>query len=277
MPNPKGSKVVVVGLGAVAALGVGLSFLTRRPSPWQEWRGATCMPDACFCETIADSFVRQPTNVMTSLAFLAVAVLLPGAYSRAREARADASPILSSSTYLWIYVSALLLIGLASAFFHSSLSFVGQTFDELGMYLIATFLLVYNWARLRPISPRLAGVVYVLGNSLFLALLIVVPEARRYVFAMLVLVAVGLELTVQRTRSVQANTRLFALALALFLVGSGLFGLDVTRAVCDPASLYQGHGAWHLLGAVSAGLIFMYYLSEDLREPSSTSPPPRRS
>ena len=40
------------------------------------------------------------------------------------------------------------------------------------------------------------------------------------------------------------------------------------HGLCDPQSLLQGHAVWHLLGAVSAYLLFRLWASE--RDYSST-------
>ena len=45
-------------------------------SPWDGWRAATCMPDACFCEAIRDGAVRQPANTWSCLAFLAAGAMV---------------------------------------------------------------------------------------------------------------------------------------------------------------------------------------------------------
>ena len=248
---------------AVVMPGAVLAYLLRFPSPWERWRPATCMPDACFCEAIRESIVRQPVNVVTSLVFVAAAVYVLGRRSDALRSAANKNPILRSSVYVWLYAAALVVIGVGSAFYHASLTFIGQTSDVLGMYLLGTFILLYNWARVRPTSANRVGVTYVLGNILLLALLIWLPELRRWTFAALVLGAIGLEIGIRRRRTVVAKTRLFSLALAAMGVGFAIWVLDITRFACSAQSPVQGHGVWHVLGAVSSCLVFLYYLSED--------------
>jgi hypothetical protein len=41
-----------------------------------------------------------------------------------------------------------------------------------------------------------------------------------------------------------------------------LWVLDITKLLCRPEGLLQGHAAWHLLGAASAACIYLYYRSE---------------
>ena len=51
-------------------------------------------------------------------------------------------------------------------------------------------------------------------------------------------------------------------ALAVFGLAYVVWTLDGTGAWCDPTGWLQGHAVWHLLGAVSAGLAFIYYWRE---------------
>ncbi|HSG09903.1 MAG TPA: ceramidase domain-containing protein [Longimicrobiales bacterium] len=242
-----------------------VAWLGTLPSPWASWMPATCMPDHCFCEALRPALVRQPTNTMTSFVFMTVAFVvfgLPGVTERpSRKNLLSTTPVHSS-----LFASALALIGLGSAFYHASLSFVGQTGDVLGMYLLGTFILLYNFARWRPLSPTRAGAAYVVGNLVLLGLLIGIPELRRYAFAAIIVGALSLEWRIRRERGVSADARLLLAAVGTFAVGFAFWILDLTGAVCAPESLLQGHGLWHLTGAASAALVYAYYRSESYAE-----------
>jgi hypothetical protein len=41
-----------------------------------------------------------------------------------------------------------------SAFYHASLTFVGQFFDVMGMYFIASFIMLYNISRLKSLNGK---------------------------------------------------------------------------------------------------------------------------
>src|SRR6266481_825369 len=104
------------------------------------WPPATCRPDHCFCEAIHNGAVAQPANSWSNLGFVVVGLLI--AHARMRD---DASPI---APYRRIYGYALVLIGLGSAFYHASLTFVGQLMDVSGMYILITFALLYSLKRM---------------------------------------------------------------------------------------------------------------------------------
>lgn len=214
------------------------------------------MPEACFCEAIRPSLVRQPANTLSGLAFVFVALSVLSTVRLRPPPRGLPAP--------WplitiLYACALLLVGIGTAFYHASLTFWGQTADVLGMYLVVTALLFYSLVRVRPLTARQAAALYAGCNLVLLYVLISVPQLRRYIFALLVLSVLLLEMRLRRHATVQGNAGYLWGALGLLAFGFGIWALDITRTVCVPMSLIQGHALWHILGAASAALVFVYY------------------
>ncbi len=58
------------------------------------------------------------------------------------------------------------------------------------------------------------------------------------------------------------GTKYMISAVALLAVAFGIWQLDLHGLICDPESLLQGHGAWHILDAGAAYCMFLYYYSE---------------
>ena len=256
---------MLASAGVLAAGGAAVLLLSREPSPWAAWRPATCMPDACFCERVRGSLVRQPANALSGLAFLPVGagILAFAAGTRARRREGPPANLLSSrAAYPALLGAAAVLVGAGTAFYHASLTFWGQTADVLVMYLLATFLVLYGASRRWRIRPARAAAVYAAGNLLLLLLLVAVPGARRYAFAALVAAATALEAAARRRAPVRADTRLLHAAVAVLAAGFVLWTLDLTRVLCRPESWLQGHAAWHLAGAAATGLVFLFYRSE---------------
>ena len=192
--------------------------------------------------------MRQPANTLSGAAFLIVAILILNAASKSH------TPASSK-----LFALAVALVGVGTMFYHASLTFVGQTMDVLGMYLVATYVVLYNSARIWPMSAKAMSTAYIAGNAVLLSGLVLLPTARRYVFAVLILIAIALEITARREDAApRSNGRLFGTALLVLLVGFGIWVLDITRIVCAPHSWLQGHAIWHVAGAVATWLIFRY-------------------
>ena len=215
------------------------------PSIGGGWRAATCFPARCFCESIRDQLVRQPANAVSGAAFTGVAVLV---------LLAPAGPL--TMTFRALYAAAAALIGAATIFYHASLTFAGQTADVLGMYLIVTLVLVDQLARRLAWRAQRVAVTYVLGNCVLLGGLILLPQARRYVFAALVVLVIILEW--RSRKSWQVPNHYFTAAAGVLLAGFLAWALDVMRITCRPESWLQGHALWHVAGALAAWLLYRH-------------------
>jgi hypothetical protein len=157
---------------------------------------------------------------------------------------------------------ATLLIGLGSAFFHASLSLIGQFFDVFGMYLLASFILSYALSRLCGWRNSTAAVLYVGLNFVLVLLLLFLPEVRRYLFAFILLAGIVTEVVARRSKKLLIRKTWWNTAFLIFSIGYVIWILDNFRIVCNPGSLLQGHALWHILGAISIVFLFMYFVSE---------------
>ncbi len=230
-------------------------------STWAGWRAATCMPNSCFCEATREgALVRQPANTYSNLSFVLVGLLILG-FSQARSDDLSRPPRAHSI----VYGLAVTAIGAGSFFYHASLTFTGQWFDLMGMYLLAAFIVLYNLSRLRPLGGAVFAVVYVVLNTLLGLILALNPSIRIRLFSGLILIGLALEVIILLSRRPQIKTRYFIASLVTFIIAYLIWTLDENGTLCAPASLLQGHAAWHVLTALAAGLLFMYYRSEDKR------------
>jgi Ceramidase len=222
------------------------------------WRAASCMPGRCFCEAVRAAGLRQPVNAWSSLAFVFVGLWILGSGDDGRASLLSSRPV-----HRRVLGTAVVLIGIGSAFYHATLSFAGQFADVFGMYLLAVFIVLYAWSRLRPMRDAVVVALYCGVNLLLAALLLFLPEVRRYVFGLLILTGLALELRVRRTRGAAIETRWLAAAVLVLALGFTAWVLDITRVACSPGSLLQGHAVWHVAGAAASLLLFRYYASEE--------------
>ncbi len=260
MPNPKPIFSAVL---AFIIITLALVTLSRHEYTWADWKPATCMPEACFCEAIRSGTIAQPANTWSSLGFVLVGFLV---FARNVQDTLPSSPLrglnrmAASRAYAFTYGSALVLIGLGSAFYHASLTFAGQFCDVMGMYLLACFILLYNISGLG--SNRFV-VLYVAMNLILAVFLIVLPELRRYLFAALILIALLLAYLPRRAPSARAKSSYLLRAFLTIVVAFIIFLFDLTKVVCQPTSWLQGHALWHLGGALSAGMLYQHYRTEN--------------
>lgn len=165
--------------------------------------------------------------------------------------------------YAAVFGISSIIIGAGSAFYHASLTFIGQFFDVLGMFMLATFMLVYACERIW--NLRLATTIGLfLTINLFLSWLqFAVPDTRRYAFAIVLIIALLFEAYYRSKAKPQITARKIHLGIGLLAVAYIIWILDNTRILCVETSLLQGHALWHFMGAVSVCFLYEYYASEN--------------
>lgn len=230
-----------------------LTLLLVASSPWAVWRPGTCFPDDCFCEAIGAGLVRQPANTWSSFAFVLVAAWVVAQHARSRG---DARAALSRAETA-LLVGSLVLVGVGSAFYHASLTFVGQVIDVSGMYLVATFILLHRLGPRWGISPIASVLGFVLLNASLMTAQVTTPALRRFAFGVLLTTALLVE-----WRSSRAGRAWLATGAGLMGAAFLIWVVDRQRILCAPESLVQGHAIWHLLGALAAGCLFKSYEKE---------------
>lgn len=256
---------IVVALGLTALFGLGfLAALVFLGPHWGAYAPATCTATRCFCELPrADALVLQPANTWSSFGYVLIGcVMLVMPHDR------DPASALSPQAARTLGLTAI-IVGVGSGLLHATLTLWGQFFDVLGMYLVGAFVLVFAIARWRRMADGAAIALYAALCALLVAVLVVLPEVRRWLFAVLLILAIIIELSFAQRLRPGARIAFFLAGLVATAIAFGIWVLDQEGMVCAPESVFQGHAVWHLLGAASLWLTFLYYRSE--RMPSSLS------
>ncbi len=235
-------------------------LLTALGPDWAAYAPATCTATRCFCELPRiGSLVLQPANSWSSYGYafagFLMIVLSQGQTWKSRF-RSEAATAFGLTA---------IFVGLGSVLLHATLTLWGQFFDVMGMYLTGGFMLISALARWRGLPPRLAIVLYLVLVSVLVLVLYQIPDVRRWLFGVVLLAAIVIELGFARPRRARVRVGYYFAGIATKAVAFTIWNLDQHGTLCARESLLQGHAAWHLLGATSLWLTFLYYRSERAR------------
>ena len=224
------------------ALWLGTTDLAARP--------ATCTATGCFCEAPQSVFPAQLAASFSSLAFVLLGVwtLLGGLRPALGTPERRLTPA---------FGAIFIFIGASSFIYHATLSFFGQFLDIFSMYTFGILLALGALYRSGRLGPRAAFALFVALTAILAVVQYLVPDARRLLFALLLLPGIVLELmpfvTGYSPRS--PNVRFIYVGVTTMVVAYGIWLLDQTAYFCEGHSLLQGHAIWHVLGAVAAVMI----------------------
>jgi dihydroceramidase len=248
------STAVALALTGLLALGF-LALLSVLGPDWGAYAPASCAATRCFCELPrTGSLLLQPANTWSSFGYVLVGSLI-------LLAPHDPASAFSPLSVRTLGVTSA-IVGVGSALLHATLTLWGQFFDVLGMYLVGSFLLISAFARWRRITDGAAVALYVALCAALVVALLLLPETRRWLFAVVLLLAIITELAFAWRHRPSARITFYLAGLIATAIAFVIWTLDQQTVVCAPGSLIQGHAVWHLLGAASLWLTFSYYRSE---------------
>lgn len=229
--------------------------------PWQEFTPGTIE----FCEKRLCAWVAEPANTWSSLAFVAVGILVA---LRARRMRN--SHLLPAAVFC-------VLVGLGSVAFHGTGTFAGEVMDEGSMFMASVMMIAFNLQRLLKWGRVPAQLFFAGGVALSLAALICFHGVGRDLFGVEMVAALGIEfgifLRLKKETKDDAGVpdyRPLGLMCGCFLVAYAFWTLDYRHILCNPDNhLFGGHAAWHILNATSFYFgIGFYEQFEILKKPA---------
>jgi hypothetical protein len=146
---------------------------------WEMLPPATCMPDHCFCEPVVSAWIRQPINTWTNLAFILAAAMITLIaaldYWSGTSKQDNTNLMRTRWIYPAIYAYTAALVGTGSMFYHGTMVLYGQGLDILGMYLLSTFMALYNLSRVLKMRRATFFGVYGMVN------IVLVPQLPKVV------------------------------------------------------------------------------------------------
>ncbi len=211
--------------------------------PWEGF----CQATLSFCEAVLCSWIRQPGNTYSSLAYIIVGILL------LRNSHIQGT--LSGKHFGFTSI----ILGLGSFIYHATGTCLGGELDYLGMFLVTGLLTGLNCRRLFGISWRLTySIVFIITVALH-ALACLFPHAARVLFA-LGSPCCLLEIVLWLRKKFPTRYKAYGLSWGIISIAFVFWMLDQS-SFCNPEYHWlNGHVVWHLLTAASFIPLTVFYL-----------------
>ena len=233
------------------------------------WEGMSMSKSALtveYCEfNHVEKFFHQSMNTYSNLAYFFFGVLICQIafrdYKNAKSSnlnRMEQFPMLSVLMgFCFIYLS------IGSAFFHASLTWVGQRVDMNGTYGISIILAsigfynVFYGVEFQNKAKNLIVMVLLLIIMLFYKIALMVSSSILIpILILLLLISISINYVQFRK---ERSLILGILSFVLIIVAVKIRTLDVQKVGCDPESWYQGHAVWHLLTGLSSFCSYAFF------------------
>ena len=225
--------------------------LSNPACPWAPVRAWGGLPNVKWCEETLCSWVAEPANTWSNLAFFVAAGVL---YVLARR---------EESRSLRFFAPAAAVVGLSSGVYHASITFVLQVFDFFGMYCFIGLMLLLNAVRAGWVPRGRFFPVFWGGVTALTVLTVGVAKLSlpvQGIVLALVLGIVATEVVATRAAAARPAHGWFLAALVGLCVSMGFSAADGSGRWCNPADhLVQGHAVWHLLNGGVMVLSYLYY------------------
>ncbi len=259
-------------LGIAFAATLGMIIVWACFNTWLDghfWHGMEISKSALtveYCEfNNTTKFFHQSMNTYSNLAyfFFGVLVLQIARYDatnqeKTNQNRLETFPQLSALMgFCFIYLS------FGSAFFHASLTYLGQRVDMNGTYSISIVLLgIALYHLLYRINFNLTTKrIWVIGLLVIIVAFIPISlliSSSKLLPIMILLLLLSIAIHYIQFRK-EKSFILAILGFILMFIAVKIRTLDVQKINCDPHSFYQGHAIWHLLTAMSSFCSYAFF------------------
>ncbi len=217
-------------------------------NPYQEFlgssKGAIGRISADFAENNLCGYVAQPANVISSIAYIVVGIVL---YNRTKNL-----------IYLFLYT----LLGLGSIALHASASQLSQFIDFGGMFLVIMYLFAHTLKTSTNLSNKLINIILVSTIIFEFGVLIFAVNYRILVFAFVLL-----SLLIIETRFIikqRLDNRLWVKGWVIFLISFIIWLMDEYRLwdIDSIEHIINAHVFWHIGTAYALYLVSVYYINK---------------
>ncbi len=226
--------------------------------PWYDHQVKYGMPNLKWCEETLCSYVVEPANTWSNIAYLIVALLI---FWKATQK--------SQKEAVWI-APALAITGMCSFYYHMTTNGFSQYIDFIGMYIMVALLACFNLVRARLLKMKhilipWLGLIVAYSGLYFLFAKIGIKIQLIIVLAAIVIV--GTEFFIKFKLQQKTNYKNLYLALGFIGTAEVFSLLDLNRIMCEPSNHFiQGHAIWHVLGGIGFWFVYEFYAQTRLNE-----------
>ncbi len=208
--------------------------------PWYEAQKSYGPPNVNWCEPTICSYINEPANAWSNLAFALTFVIL---IQRFR--------LKVIQNFSW----CVLFMGAVSFFYHATNNYLTQYIDFLGMFLVTSYLLAFNTRRFqgKPEASFLTLLWFYFSlHTVAFMIFDIVDWPIQPIVAMGILPVLTLDLASGWKQGVLKNYLFFILSALLLALAQTFAIMDIQRIYCEPENLFlHGHVLWHLISAAS--------------------------
>ena len=240
-------------------------------SIWQTMQQSKSALTAEYCELDHYAhFFRQSINTYSNLAyfFLGMIAVLISFYDKTDKI--ENKNLVQQFPFISCFFGVCLIyLSIGSAFFHASLTWIGQRIDMNATYSICIVLIGISYYRLLIKENASNQFKRIFVGCLFLIVILFIQVhlliSSLYLLPFLILLIIcGTVLNYLQNKP-NFNISFAILSLLLMIGAFILRTMDVQKIACDPTSVYQGHALWHFFTGMSAFLLYWFYRSERLK------------
>ena len=255
----------LLGTGLLMGIALSLDFLFNS-SVWMGMKVSQSAITVEYCEfNRPERLFHQPINTYSNLIYFFYGLLvLQLALKDFKLVGVKGVNSVRNSPYLSILLAAnFIYLSFGSAFFHSSLTWIGQRIDMNATYGLTLSLICIGMVQVlvkKELSKQMQ-VGLVLGMLLliagFLPLALQISSSILLPSLFFILLVIGIINYFQHPS--QRSPLLGVLSFALLAVAIQIRSMDVAKINCDPMSIWQGHALWHFLTATSSLCMYLYF------------------
>jgi predicted membrane channel-forming protein YqfA (hemolysin III family) len=265
MSNTHILRNALLGTGLLLGIFLTLDFLLDS-SVWTGMKVSQSAITVEYCElNHPERLFHQPINTYSNLIYFFYGlVIFQLALKDLKFIGLKRVNSVRNAPFLSILLAAnFIYLSFGSAFFHSSLTWIGQRVDMNATYGLTLSLICIGMVQVvvRKELSKQIQIATVLGMLLliaaFLPLALQISSAILLPALFLALLLLGIGNYVQY-RSLRSPL-LLILSFVLLAVAIQVRTMDVAKINCDPLSIWQGHALWHFLTATSSLCMYFYF------------------